>query len=51
MDDPFRRPTVVPALFYGDPWAALDWLEKAFGFQRCDRRWIRRILVDVYHSR
>jgi uncharacterized glyoxalase superfamily protein PhnB len=34
MDDPFRRPTVVPALFYGDPWTALDWLEKAFGFQR-----------------
>jgi uncharacterized glyoxalase superfamily protein PhnB len=35
MEDPFRRPTVVPSLTYGDPWAALDWLEKAFGFQRC----------------
>jgi uncharacterized glyoxalase superfamily protein PhnB len=34
MDDPFRRPTVVPSLFYRDAWAALDWLEKAFGFHR-----------------
>jgi uncharacterized glyoxalase superfamily protein PhnB len=34
MDDPFRRPTVVPGLFYADAWAALDWLEKAFGFRR-----------------
>ena len=34
MDDPFRLPAVIPALIYGDPWAALDWLEKAFGFQR-----------------
>ncbi|HXW71381.1 MAG TPA: VOC family protein [Methylocella sp.] len=34
MEDPFRRPAVVPALFYKDPWAALDWVEKAFGFQR-----------------
>jgi uncharacterized glyoxalase superfamily protein PhnB len=34
MDDPFRRPTVVPALFYEEPWASLDWLEKAFGFRR-----------------
>jgi len=34
MDDPFRRPTLVPAVFYEDPRAALDWLEKAFGFTR-----------------
>jgi uncharacterized glyoxalase superfamily protein PhnB len=34
MDDPFRRPAVVPAIFYGDPWGALDWLEEAFGWKR-----------------
>lgn len=34
MDDPFRRPTFGTAVFYKDPWAALDWLEKAFGFDR-----------------
>jgi uncharacterized glyoxalase superfamily protein PhnB len=34
MDDPFRRPTFGPALFYKDPLAALQWLEKAFGFER-----------------
>jgi uncharacterized glyoxalase superfamily protein PhnB len=34
MNDSFRRPTVVPALCYAKPWAALDWLEKAFGFER-----------------
>ena len=34
MDDPFRRPTLTTAVFYKDPWAALDWLEKAFGFER-----------------
>jgi uncharacterized glyoxalase superfamily protein PhnB len=34
MDDLFRRPTIVPSLFYRDPWAALDWMEKAFGFVR-----------------
>lgn len=34
MDDPFRRPAMVPSLCYKDPWAALDWLEKAFGFER-----------------
>jgi uncharacterized glyoxalase superfamily protein PhnB len=34
MDDQFPRPTVVPVLYYGDPWAALDWLKKAFGFER-----------------
>ncbi len=28
---------VVPALFYDDPNAALDWLEQAFGFETCLR--------------
>lgn len=26
---------VVPALFYDDPKSALDWLERAFGFEIC----------------
>lgn len=34
MDDPFRRPSFGPAIFYKDPWAALEWLGKAFGFER-----------------
>src|ERR1700687_1359505 len=34
MDDPYRRPTFAPAVFYQDPFAALDWLERAFGVQR-----------------
>jgi uncharacterized glyoxalase superfamily protein PhnB len=34
MEDPFRRPTLTTGVFYKDPWAALDWLEKAFGFKR-----------------
>ena len=34
MEDFFRRPTFVPGVFYQDAWAALDWLEKAFGFKR-----------------
>jgi uncharacterized glyoxalase superfamily protein PhnB len=34
MDDPFRRPALTAGVFYQDPWAALDWLEKAFGFER-----------------
>lgn len=34
MDDPFRRPDLVSGVFYKDPLAALDWLEKAFGFER-----------------
>jgi uncharacterized glyoxalase superfamily protein PhnB/uncharacterized protein YndB with AHSA1/START domain len=41
MDDPFRRPTLGSGVFYKDPWAALDWLGKAFGFERsmviCDK--------------
>jgi uncharacterized glyoxalase superfamily protein PhnB len=34
MDDPFHRPTMVASLIYKDPMAALEWLEKAFGFTR-----------------
>ncbi len=34
MDDPFRRPTFGSAVFYKNPVAALEWLEKAFGFER-----------------
>lgn len=28
------RPTFISAVFYDDPFAALDWLEQAFRFQR-----------------
>ena len=31
---PFGRPALGSAVFYRDPLAALDWLEKAFGFER-----------------
>jgi uncharacterized glyoxalase superfamily protein PhnB len=34
MDDPFRRPSLGTALYYKDAFAALDFLEKAFGFER-----------------
>ncbi|MGF6602518.1 putative glyoxalase superfamily protein PhnB [Paraburkholderia sp. GAS448] len=34
MEDPIRRRSLAAALFYKDPLAALDWLEKAFGFER-----------------
>ena len=34
MEDQFRRATFGSALYYRDPFAALDWLEKAFGFTR-----------------
>ncbi|HZT19614.1 MAG TPA: VOC family protein [Dongiaceae bacterium] len=34
MEDPFRRPSLGAAVYYKDPFAALDWLEKAFGFER-----------------
>jgi uncharacterized glyoxalase superfamily protein PhnB len=34
MDDPFRRPALTPSVFYRDPWAALGFLEQAFGFER-----------------
>lgn len=29
-----KRPAFVSALYYRDPMAALDWLERAFGFER-----------------
>lgn len=34
MDKPFRRPSLGSAVIYKDPPAALDWLERAFGFER-----------------
>ena len=34
MANPYRRPALGSALFYQDAFAALDWLEKAFGFER-----------------
>jgi uncharacterized glyoxalase superfamily protein PhnB len=34
MEDPFHRPTLRSGVYYRDPRAALDWLEKAFGFER-----------------
>jgi len=34
VDDPFHRPALTSAVFYKKTWAALDWLEKAFGFER-----------------
>ncbi|MGH6888079.1 MAG: VOC family protein [Rhizomicrobium sp.] len=34
MEGTFRRPTLRAAVFYRGPWAALEWLEKAFGFER-----------------
>ncbi|MGK9167304.1 VOC family protein [Inquilinus limosus] len=34
MSDPASRPALTAGVFYKDPWAALDWLEKAFGFER-----------------
>ncbi len=34
MDDPWKRATFIPAVFYRDAAAALDWLEKAFDFER-----------------
>jgi uncharacterized glyoxalase superfamily protein PhnB len=34
MNDAYQRPVFVPAVFYQEPFAALDWLEKAFGFKR-----------------
>lgn len=34
MKDPFRRPSLGSAVYYKDPLAALDWLERAFGFER-----------------
>ncbi|HEX5325226.1 MAG TPA: VOC family protein [Acetobacteraceae bacterium] len=34
MEDPFHRPTLTVGVFYRNPRAALEWLEKAFGFER-----------------
>ena len=34
MDDPWRRAVFTPSVCYRDPNAALDWLERAFGFER-----------------
>jgi uncharacterized glyoxalase superfamily protein PhnB len=34
MEDPFRRASLIAAVFYKDPNTALDWLENAFGFER-----------------
>ncbi len=34
MANPYRRPAFASAVFYKDPVAALQWLEKAFGFER-----------------
>lgn len=34
MNDALDRPSLGSAVTYKDPWAALDWLEKAFGFER-----------------
>ncbi|MGE0666962.1 MAG: VOC family protein [Sphingomonadales bacterium] len=33
MSNPFNRPSFGSALFYKDPFAALDFLETAFGFE------------------
>lgn len=32
MDDPWKRPTFGPSVFYQDPKPMLGWLERAFGF-------------------
>lgn len=34
MDDPWNRAVFTPSVAYRDPLAALDWLERAFGFTR-----------------
>src|SRR6266851_1507713 len=34
MPDAYRRPNFAAAVLYKNPFAALDWLEKAFGFER-----------------
>ena len=34
MEDPWGRATFTPSVNYRDPKAALDWLERAFGFKR-----------------
>jgi uncharacterized glyoxalase superfamily protein PhnB len=32
--NPYQRPTFAAGVFYKNPFAALDWLENAFGFER-----------------
>lgn len=34
MTETMRRPALTSGVFYQDPHAALDWLERAFGFER-----------------
>lgn len=34
MEDPWKRPVFTPSVTYRDPGAALDWLARAFGFER-----------------
>ncbi|MEO8747960.1 MAG: VOC family protein [Rhodanobacter sp.] len=34
MSDAFRSPSLRVSVFYKDPRAALEWLKKAFGFER-----------------
>lgn len=34
MNDPWNRAVFTPSVNYRDPNAALDWLERAFGFER-----------------
>jgi uncharacterized glyoxalase superfamily protein PhnB len=34
MGNPYNRPVFASAVFYRNPFAALDWLERAFGFER-----------------
>jgi len=34
MANPSHRPSLGSAVFYKDPFKALDWLEEAFGFER-----------------
>lgn len=34
MSNPYRRPSFISALAYRKPMEALDWLERAFGFER-----------------
>ncbi len=33
MKDLWKRPSIGPSVFYKDPKAALEWLERAFGFK------------------
>ncbi|OWT65635.1 VOC family protein [Candidimonas nitroreducens] len=35
MQNSSLRPNLIPAVHYKDPVAAIEWLEHAFGFERC----------------